>query len=359
VRNPAAAVDAAGNLYVAWIGGSQAVDDGRAEIYFSYQTPSGAWAAGERIDDVEASTVHPDAAEPAVDQKKPGVFPRNTSLDWAITAPALTVDGQSNAYAIWTDSRDGIAEVYFAYRPAQGQWGRNVIVNDDAERPVPGSARIAVDLSGNAFAVWAGERSGQSDIYFAYRRAGGVWGPNVKVIDRPSDGRGSPEIVVDAESNAYALWQEFHDCSHGKLVLSDAYFAVRPTDGAWGRPEQVSTNGRTVDMARLALAVDPPGDVYVAWQEKQGGTYSLKSACRPRGVAAPGPGSWAPLSLLDESAASELPLMPALAAGARGNAYLGWVGDKDGARRVLLALAAVPDEPKKMVRELTGALSAQ
>ncbi len=69
-------------------------------------------------------------------------------------SPALGMDGSGNLYALWVDYRNGNAYIYFAYRPAGGNWGANVKVNDDAGRAPQTNPAIAVDDSGNAFAVW-------------------------------------------------------------------------------------------------------------------------------------------------------------------------------------------------------------
>ena len=45
-------------------------------------------------------------------------------------------------------------------------------------RPYLGSPVIGVDAAGNAYAAWTDTRNGDSDVYFAYRPAGGAWGAN-------------------------------------------------------------------------------------------------------------------------------------------------------------------------------------
>ncbi len=48
-----------------------------------------------------------------------------------------------------------------------------------------GSPDIAIDAAQNLYAVWSRSRDGGSDGYFAYRPNGGAWGANVRVNDRP------------------------------------------------------------------------------------------------------------------------------------------------------------------------------
>ena len=95
---------------------------------------------------------------------------------------SIAVDASGNSYAIWTDERNGDADIYFSYRPAGGSWGTNVRVNDDTGTASQWCPSIAVEPSGNAYSVWTDNRDGNS-IHFSYRPAGGSWGPNVEVAD--------------------------------------------------------------------------------------------------------------------------------------------------------------------------------
>jgi hypothetical protein len=353
VRSPAVGSDATGRVYAAWVDGRQIPGGGPAGLYFSYQASFGGWYANQRIDDEQAMPARPVVQGPLVHENHIGVFPRDTSWDWGISVPALAVDRRGNSYAIWTDDRD----VYFAFRPEAGQWGPGVKVNDAAGVPLTGSARLAVDLAGNSFAIWTDTRSGQADIYFAYRPASGGWGPNLKVSAAPSGGRASPAIAVDGLGQAYALWQDSQDCMHGKLDMRDVYFAVWSDDGVWSRPERVSTDGRVSDTGELALAVDLAGNAYAVWQEQLGRTYSLHSSYRPG--AAPGAAVWVPLPLADAAASSDKELKPALAVDGRGNGHLAWVAENNGAEQVLLADAELPEEPHVIAGDKRGAIAAR
>ncbi|HIC88402.1 MAG TPA: hypothetical protein EYP04_03240, partial [Anaerolineae bacterium] len=70
--------------------------------------------------------------------------------------PDIAVDGSGNAYAIWADCRnvngDNNWDIYFAYCPVGGNWEANVKVNDDAGCAWQGTPSIAVDADGNAYA---------------------------------------------------------------------------------------------------------------------------------------------------------------------------------------------------------------
>ena len=80
--------------------------------------------------------------------------------------PSLAVDAAGNAYALWEDQRHGDAGIYFAYRPAGGSWDAPIRLQDAGVQADRFSPAIAVDSAGNAFAVWTDMRNGEADIYF-------------------------------------------------------------------------------------------------------------------------------------------------------------------------------------------------
>ncbi|MEE8392268.1 MAG: Ig-like domain-containing protein, partial [Anaerolineae bacterium] len=187
--------------------------------------------------------------------------------------PAIAVDGNGNAHAVWADYREGNSDIYYAYRPAGGAWGANVKVNDDgaASQHVPA---IAVDGNGNAHAVWVDSREGNYDVnydvYYAYRPAGGTWGANVKVNDDPGTAtQYSPAIAVDGNGNAHAVWVDEREGNY------DVYYAYHPAGGAWGANVKVNDDPGTALQYFPAIAVDGNGNAYVVWHDQRFGAWRV------------------------------------------------------------------------------------
>ncbi len=235
---PALAVDAAGNAYAAW-------QDGRGaswDIYFAYRPAGGSWQANEKVSD-ETHAEHQ-------------------------YEPDIATDGMGNAYAIWEDGYDNAADIYFAYRPAGGSWGTPQRVNDDLERVCNQEApAIAVDAAGNAYAVWADYRksadqcqySGMSNVYFAYRPAGGSWNANLRVNDLDT-GYG-PEIAVDRQGNALAAWRDYQEVNYG---ISLDY---RPAGGSWGADQPLTGIPAPYVFSDPVVALGESGRGHLAWLE--------------------------------------------------------------------------------------------
>ena len=84
--------------------------------------------------------------------------------------PAVAVDPAGNAYALWTDNRSGDSDVEFAYRPAGGAWASNLRVDDDPGSAEQDRAVIAVDAAGNAHTLWLDQRTGNVRLLFSRAR---------------------------------------------------------------------------------------------------------------------------------------------------------------------------------------------
>ncbi len=241
---PAIAVDGAGTVYALWVD----YRSGTYQIYFASRPAGGPWRANEKVNDAGVPTGFP---------------------------PDLAVDQTGNAYAIWTDYRNGNHDIYFAYRPVGGAWGTSVQVNDGGGTSIEWFPSIAVDGAGNAYAIWLDGRSG-GHIYFAYRPAGGVWLPNEQVDDVANViVTGPNDLAVDGAGNAYAVWGDGRGGSN-------IYFAHRPANGVWSANERVGDQTGQVTQEKPSVAADSNGTVYAVWQDSRGQSgHDIYFAYRP------------------------------------------------------------------------------
>ena len=245
--NPAIALDNQGNAYAVW----QDYRNGKSGIYFSYKSTGGNWGPNVRVNDDSGITGH--------------------------YYPAIAVDGQGNAYAVWQDLRLGGNDIYFSYCPAGGGWGPNVRVNDDT---VPAShlhPTIAVDGQGNAFAVWSDNRNGHTDIHFSYRPAGGVWGANIRVNEDLNAYRDYPVIVVDQGETPMQFGKK-------PFIRIRSFITPIARSGEIGVPMSGIKDGPEAgSQYSPSMAIDGFGRVVVVWVEKPDWQYNLYGAARSPG----------------------------------------------------------------------------
>ena len=280
-RFPDIAIDSAGNFYAAWADGR----NGHTDIYFSYRAAiSTAWSTSVKVTD-DFGSVQPNSGT------------------------AIAVDGSGNVYIVWTDIRNDDKDIYFATRPAGGDWGANVRINDDVGATAQQAPDIAVDSAGQAYAVWWDERNSDPDIYFATRLPGGNWGTNIRVNDDAGAApQFSPAIAIDPGGNAYAVWA---DERSGDMEI---WSSTRPADGGWEANTRVSDHTSSAGQFNPDIAVDTSGNAYAVWENQEyGGGYMPDSevyfAMRPAG------GNWG------VNAGVNSGWYPDIAVDASGNAY--------------------------------------
>lgn len=286
---PRIAVDTAGNIYAIWVDER----NGNQDIYFSRKTPSGAWVVNGRVND-DVGTAYQDF-------------------------PDLTVDSSNNTYAVWDDGReDGYGDVFFSYRPAGGNWTTNVRVNDFTWAG-QNHASLAVDVAGNAYAVWNDWRDYNDDIYFSARPVNGEWTVSLKASDDPGTADQSrPRIAVDTSGNAYAVW---HDMRNGN---KDIYFSYRPINGTWGTNVKVNDDVGLADQQQPSIAVDSAGNAYVVWEDMRNGNQDIYFSQRSSS------GTWSINRRLNDDTETATQAMPQIAVDSAGNAHVVWQDNRLG-----------------------------
>jgi hypothetical protein len=129
-----------------------------------------------------------------------------------------------------------------------------------------GSPQIAIDADGNAIAVWQQNDGSHTNIYTNHFD-GTDWG-TAKLIETNDAGDAStPQIAFDADGNAIAVWKQFGG-SHTN-IYTNRY------DGTdWGTAELIETDD-TGDASTPQIAIDADGNAIAVWQQNDGSHYSI------------------------------------------------------------------------------------
>ena len=129
-----------------------------------------------------------------------------------------------------------------------------------------------------------------------------------EAVSAPGGGATGSRVGIDAAGNATAVWTQ-SDGTH-----SIARAAERPVGGSWSTP--VDLSGSVGDAEIPTVAVDPAGDVIVAWKERTSGSEAIEVSYKPAG------GSWeGPAAVEFGSAVVET---PAVAIDDTGDAVVIW-----------------------------------
>ena len=136
-----------------------------------------------------------------------------------------------------------------AIRYQNGTWsGKTTLSTEnlgDAERP-----RIAVDDSGNAYAVWQQKDASTTNIWANQFTAGGAWGTSAK-IETAAELADRPVVEVTSAGTAVALWQQ-----------NNQMWASTNTGSSWSARSLVGSNGQ----GPAALVAASSGSMVAVWQ---------------------------------------------------------------------------------------------
>ena len=163
---------------------------------------------------------------------------------------------------------DGIndADIYYSKSEDGGNtFSQNVKVNDDIENSqyTHHHRFISVDYGGKVHVVWSDERNGRADVYYANSTDGGLtFNPNLKV----SDGNVSaavPSLAVDSAGTIFVVWRDSRNATAGERI-----FLSRSYDGG-----ESFEKSQMIDDSPTTLMQDDPeiavvGDIVgVVWFE--------------------------------------------------------------------------------------------
>lgn len=268
---PQVAVDSAGNAVDVW-----ARFDGSNVIIQSASLPFG----GSWTSPVDISTTGQDAFSPQVSLDSSGnavaiwagvgigldtiqaaTLPFGGSWSASVTlsgtsaaGPQVAVDPAGNSVAVWTINIGADFFIQAATLPFAGSWSSAVNISTTGSSLF--GAQVAVDLSGNAVAVW--DKLVGSDIIVeaATLPFGGSWTSPVDISPTGAFAF-DQQVAIDSFGNAIAVW----DRDNGTDIVIQA--AMLPFGGSWSAPVDLSTGGQTSDFPQIAI--NPSGYAVVDW----------------------------------------------------------------------------------------------
>lgn len=182
--------------------------------------------------------------------------------------PQIAFDASGNALAVWYQY-DGAFKSIWAnrYTAGTGTWGTAAVIENntgDAQDP-----QIAIDINGNALAVWSQSDGTRNNIWANRYTFGSGWGVTAELIETVNTGGATgPQIAIDPSGNAMAVWFQY-DGSINNI------WANRYTFGSgWGIAKLIETD-ITNSAESPQIAVDANGNALAVWQQTDGTRYNI------------------------------------------------------------------------------------
>jgi hypothetical protein len=233
--------------------------------------------------------------------------------------PQVAVGANGETAVLWSSNYHPPAQtqtVFAVTREAGGEWSRPVEISKQGGRELTWQPQVVVDAEGNATAIWSEETELADAIVTSTRPKGGEWSAPVEVSAKEEAVGDRPELAVDSQGDVTAVWIWHVGESERGIVQS----ATRPAGGAWSAPVDLSaTDGRAV---LSQLAVDPRGDAVAVWKSE--------TAERVQAASRTANGTWGAAVDLSEGEAYE----PDVAIDPQGNATAVWESN-DGVGRLV------------------------
>jgi len=286
--NPDIAIGPDGRLFVVW----QDNRRGNWDIYLRTSADGVTWSS-----EIEATDFSNDETNPviAVDARSPSyafiawqdnragnqdIYVASSSTNFAsktvarVTSnvqdqigPRIAVDGANGVYLVWTDFRNGAADVYGA-ASSSGPWTNVAVATGLGSQSAPD---IAAEPGGYSLHfVWVNRVDNQDDVFYGTSiglPASPLAGINI-IDDTSFADQRTPAIVAAGSggtARVFAAWQDFRNAADG---LDTDLYAAEIKDGSvtnlfvgdgWTRTNQTEP----------CIGVDLFGRPYVVWTDER------------------------------------------------------------------------------------------
>ncbi len=233
---PAAIVDGAGNLIVAWVDQR----NGQSDIYAQKLNPKGdsVWLEDIRI--------HQESG--------------NTDQD----APVLAMRADGSVVIVWHDNRNGDYDVFAQQIDGEGvrQWEADVRVNRDASAQSQAEPTVRIVAPNQALVVWLDQRIGNLDLYAQGLTSSGqhLWSQDLRINPATDSAQTRPALAGLTTGETLVAW----------VGASGDHIAVQKVSMAgallWPVPKSVQLSGQIVDTETAPGLLTLGNTVIIAWR---------------------------------------------------------------------------------------------
>ncbi len=192
--------------------------------------------------------------------------------------PSIAIDSAGNIHIVWEDITNYAGSgtesdiFYKCWDTALSSWTITEVVSTESATQGGSTApALAVDSSGNVHVVWEGvEIAGtlsEHQIFYKSRNAlTQTWTTTELVSNDSTDFSGFPSLDIDNFGNIHVTWYDLSVYSGAGADYDIFYKRKDFVSSSWTITEVVSTES-TQNSASPSLAVDPAGNVHIAWYD--------------------------------------------------------------------------------------------
>ena len=252
--HPSLAVDASGNVHIAWYdytnyGGS----GGDHDIFYKFwESTSQTWNVTEVVSTESTSDSY---------------------------TPSLAVDATGTVYIAWYDYTNyggsgTDRDIFYKFWNSTSQtWNTTEVVSTESTSDSY-TPSLAVDVSGNVHIAWYdstdyGGSGGDYDIFYKFwESTSQTWNVTEVVSTESIDDSFTPSLSIDTSENVHIAWSDYTNYLSCGTDCDIFYKFWDSTSQTWNVTEVVSTEStEDVTEERCSLTVDTRGNVHIAWED--------------------------------------------------------------------------------------------
>ena len=167
--------------------------------------------------------------------------------------PAVAIDGQGNAWVIWSAQYGGNFDLW-ARSISAGKAQNLVRITSEPGSDIDPVA--ATDSNGRVWIAWQGWRDGRASIFAVRQNGTGFTAPELVASSQRNEW--NPAIAADTAGRVTVVWDSYRNGNY------DVYMRTAQ-DGAWGAETPVAASARY--EAYATAAYEPNGRLWVAYEE--------------------------------------------------------------------------------------------
>ena len=301
-QNPAIALDSSNNAYAVWQDEVNGV--GKADIYYSKRNAAtGTWLAADvKVSDDPGSGGGGVQRSPRIAGTAAGaetavwVDLRSSQNNiysstlasggntWAANKkvtdntaalkdnPDVIVGSDGTSYAVWQDSRNGNADIYFSKLTQGGSaWSANVKVSDDTGSAAQTAPRIGIDSAGNLTVIWLDARTSPAQLRVSRQTAGSnTWSASTQITDAAARPSGTPALSERADGSAWVAWTDTR-------IANTDIWASQYTGGSWTTSTKQSDDPGSFAQSNPTLAYSS-AELARVWRDDRAGNADIRAS---------------------------------------------------------------------------------
>ena len=200
----------------------------------------------------------------------PAIIQVDNVTEHDVDAPQIAFDNNGNAVMVWQQTDNSVFSIWAnRYDALTRSWDIAAVIETDDEGHAY-NPKIAFDTFGNVIAVWwQHDGSVQSIWANQYDAKTKLWGTATVIEDDDTGDAYNPEISIDASGNAIAVWRQFD----GKVDSIWANHFDAKTR-VWGTKAELRKNN-SGNAYGPQIAIDANGNAVALWNQSNGTFNSI------------------------------------------------------------------------------------